>query len=111
MAAIDFGAKDQPTKVARAQAALAVSSIFATAGNGDIVAAAQQFQALIVKTSDPGLVLLVNQAWAIGAPFLASEGQLLAAAPLIGSDVFTALKDTAAGMAAAANAYISAPAS
>lgn len=105
--AIDFGSSgNAATKTARATAALAVSNVFATAGNGDFAGAAQQLQSLILKTTDPGVVLIVSQLWQIGAPFLAAEGQLLASAPLIGSDVYTALKNTAAGMSAAANAYL-----
>lgn len=110
VAAIEIGAKDTAAKVARAQAALSVSQIFTTAGSGDIQGAATALTALILNIKDPGLALIARQLWAIGSPWLGAQAAALAAAPLIGGIVDSALTNTAAGMAAAANAYISAPA-
>lgn len=108
VAAIEIGAKDSNDKLARAQVALGVSGIFLAAGQGDIQGAANALSTLILNTKNPGLALIGRQVWAIGSPFLSAQAAALAAAPLIGGVVDSALTNTANGMAAAANAYISA---
>lgn len=105
VAAIDVGAKDAPTKYARAQAALAVASAFSSAAQGNVAAASQLLTNLAASIKDPGLAAAVQGLVSVGQPFLSAEGALLAATPVLAGTIEGALTNIAAGMTAVASKY------
>lgn len=109
-AAISIGAASSAVKVARAKAALGVSSYFTILGAGNISGATTQLTNLVKSISDPGIQQTVTDLVSIGEPFLAAEAQGLEDTPLIGESIEATLTNIGAGMATIANAYIAASA-
>lgn len=108
VAAIDAFGKTNAGKLAAAMTAQSVAAILQSAGSGDVSGAITQFQALLGAIKDPGLAMLAGNLFKVGAPFLQVEGQVIADTPLLGTSVAGWFTGTAAGMNAAAQAYITA---
>lgn len=108
VAAIDVGAKDNATKLARAMTAKTIAGILQSASTGDMSAATSEVNSLIGAISDPGLKSVAENLAAIGNSMLGIGAGAVRMTP--GVDVVVAgyLSLTAAGMLAGAQPYIDA---
>lgn len=108
--AIKVFAKTPAAKVAAAEVAVQVASVFQDVANGAVQSINTEIASLISGISDPGLKTVATNLAALSQPYLQAEIAVIKGMPGVGLALDSGLTAAAAGINQVAQAYIDAAA-
>lgn len=108
--AMKIFAKTPAAKLAAAEVAMQVASVFQDVASGNVNSINAEISSLISGITDPGLKTVATNLAALAQPYLAAEIAVVKGMPGIGMTLDAGLTAAAAGITQVAQAYIDAAA-